>query len=329
MLFIAEDKTTYPDGQIPNLEDDGKAYAEIVGRIQPLLPKDFEEEALGQLVTWSATKFGDDKRFDTWVDAVTAATDYARTGFTSGPDQRQRDLALDTADRDKLGVALLSTGRTDDKQLRLRDKSRRWANCGLAAFQIREQLSAKGGDLVGQPAETLRAGDGDKLRKALLAKPASAETVLLLDCQFPQVHNFIIEVHHDGSRYLAQGYQGAYFAHWWLGLDESYAGTANADILALRDRYGRGRPISPEDYASLVDGLVTAISSTWPEVAGQWRRLPFNPDRQEVDGIKGRSGSPTFLVEVFEVRKPAVARTALGGGNGSLSELATRGLSAD
>lgn len=329
MLFIAEDKATYPDGKIPNLEDEAAAYTEIAGRIEKLLPKGFEGEALGQLVTWSATKFGDDKRFDTWVDAVKAATDYAKTGFASGPDQRQRDQALDTAGRDKLGVALLSTGRTDDKQLKLRDKSRRWANCGLAAFQIREQLSANGGDLVGQPAETFRAGDADKLRKALFAKPASAETVLLLDCQFPQVHNFIIEVHNDGSRYLAQGYQGAYFAHWWLGLDDSYAGTAGADILALRDRYGRGRPISSEDYASLVDSLVTAISSTWPAVAEQWRALPFNPDRQEVDGIKGRSGSPTLMVEVFEARKPAAARAALGGGDRSLSELATRGLSAD
>ncbi|MEU7655802.1 hypothetical protein AB0C41_27695 [Micromonospora taraxaci] len=329
MLFIAEDKATYPDGQIPNLEDDEKAYGEIVGRIQPLLPKNFEEQALGQLVTWSATRFGDDKRFGTWVEAVKAATDCARKGFASGPDQRQRDQALDNADRDKLGVALLSTGRTDDKQLKLRDKSRRWANCGLAAFQIREQLSAKGGELVGQPAETFGEGKGAELRKALLVKPASARTVLLLDCQFPQVHNFIIEVHNDGSRYLAQGYQGAYFAHWWLGLDDSYAGTVGADILALRDRYGRGRPISPEDYASLVDSLVTAISSTWPEVAEQWRALPFNPDRQEVDGIKGRAGSPTVVVEAFEVRKPQAARTALGGGDGSLSELATRGLSAD
>ncbi|MDG4839044.1 hypothetical protein O7631_21210 [Micromonospora sp. WMMD967] len=329
MLFIAEDKATYPDGQIPNLEDDGKAYGEIAERIETLLPEGFEGDALGQLVTWSATRFGDDKRFDTWVDAVKAATDYARKGFASGPDQRQRDQALDGAVLTKLDTALASTGRTDDKQVKLRDKSRRWANCGLAAYQIREQLKAKGGELAGKPAETFGAGEGDDLRKALLVKPASAKTVLLLDCQFPQVHNFIIEVHNDGSRYLAQGYQGAYFAHWWLGLDDTYAGTAGADILALRDRYGRGRPISTEDYASLVDRLVTAISSTWPQVAEQWRTLPFNPDRQEVDGIKGRSGSPTFVVEAFQVCNPEAARAALGGGDRSLSELATRGLSTD
>ncbi|MET8308808.1 hypothetical protein [Micromonospora sp. NPDC005173] len=89
-----------------------------------------------------------------------------------------------------------------------------------------------------------------------------------------------------------------------------------------------GRPVKPLDYASLLDGLAKAISSGWEEAASQWRTLPFNPDRQEVDGIKQRSESPTFMVEVFELRKPAVARAALGG-NPSLSELATRGLTTD
>ncbi|MBM0274879.1 hypothetical protein [Micromonospora tarensis] len=328
MLFIAEAKTTYPpNGQIPNLEDDEKAYADVVKTITPLLPGDCEMETVGQLTTWSATKFGNEKRFDTWLEAVTAAADYARTGFASGPDQRRRDEALDGGDLAKLNSAIGSTGNTDDPQMKLRDKSRRWANCGLAAFQIREQLRVKGGDPVRLSNTTYRSGDGKALRDALLVKPTSAASVLLLDCQFPQVHNFVVEVHHDGSRYLAQGYQGAYFAHWWLGLDDSYSGKAPDDIVELRNRYGLGRPISLPDYESLIDGLATATSSTWPEVAAQWPELPFNPNVQEVDGIKARSGSPTFIVEVFELRQPAAARAALGGGNGSLSELATRGLS--
>ncbi|MEU8179681.1 hypothetical protein AB0B85_15075 [Micromonospora sp. NPDC049044] len=331
MLIIAADKATYPpNGQIPNLEDDEKACAEIGERIKSLLPAGFEGDVLGQLITWSGSTLGRAQTFDTWADAVRAATTYAQDEFAGNTDQRQRDEALDNTVLDRLGAAVLSTGRTGDPQIERRDKSRRWANCGLAAFQIREQLQAKGGKLVRQSLQAYGVGKGADLKKALLALPASADTVLLLDCQFPQVHNFIIEAHHDGSRYLAQGYQGSYFAHWWLGLDDSYSGTPTAEILALRERYGLGRRITAADYESLLDGLAAAISSDWQETADQWKTLPFNPDRQEVDGIRHRSNSPTFLVEAFELCQPAVARAALGGHNGpSLSELATRGLTTD
>ncbi|MEU4473986.1 hypothetical protein [Micromonospora sp. NPDC023888] len=328
MLIIAADKATYPpNGQIPNLEDDEKACAEIGERITSLLPKGFEGDAFGQLITWSGSSLGRPQSFDTWADAVKAATAYVRGEFAGGTDQRQRDQALGTNVLDRLGAAVLSTGRTDDPQIALRDKSRKWANCGLAAFQIREQLQAKGGKPVRRSREAYGVGKGADLKKALLVLPASAATVLLLDCQFPQVHNFVIEVHHDGSRYLAQGYQGSYFAQWWLGLDDSYSGTPTAEILALRERYGLGRRIAAPDYESLLDGLVAAISSDWQETADQWKTLPFNPDRQEVDGIRQRSHSPTFLVETFELCQPAVARAAFGGdARASLSELATRGL---
>ncbi|MGQ5264620.1 hypothetical protein ACTWLT_28105 [Micromonospora sp. ZYX-F-536] len=331
MLIIAEDKATYPpDGQIPNLETDDKAYAEIVTRIKPLLPADFEEQVVGRLTTWSASNLLRDQSFATWAEAVAAATKYAQGELTSATDtQRQRDKALDGDDRAKLNAAVGSTGRTDDPHITLRDKSRRWANCGMAAFQIREQLHNKGGEPVRRSAHTYGTGEGAVLQQALLVQPVSAETVLLLDCQFPQVHNFLIEVHHDGSRYLAQGYQGTYFAHWWLGLDNSYSGEPSAEIIDLRKRYGLGKRISSSEYATLLDGLARSISSDWQETANQWRKLPFNPDQQEIDGIRRRAESPTCMVEVFELRKPAVARAALGGGDVSLSELATRGLATD
>ncbi|MGC5285261.1 hypothetical protein [Micromonospora sp. DT231] len=330
MLIIAADRATYPpNGQIPNLEDDEKAYAEIAKRIASLLPEGFEENAFGQLVTWSASALGRPQSFATWAEAVTAATAYARGEFAGNTDQRQRDQPLEGNALDRLGTALLSAGQTDDPQIKLREKSRRWANCGLAAFQIREQLQAKGGKLASQSREAYGVGKDADLKSDLLVLP-SATTVVLLDCQFPQVHNFVIEVHNDGSRFLAQGYQGFYFAQWWLGLDQSYSGTPSAEILALRERYGLGRRINTPNYESLLDGLVAAIASGWPETADQWRTLPFNPDSQEIDGIRHRSGSPTFLVEAFEVGQPAVARAKLGGdARASLSELATRSLTTD
>ncbi|MFG1916743.1 hypothetical protein [Micromonospora sp. NPDC048898] len=46
--------------------------------------------------------------------------------------------------------------------------------------------------------------------------------------------------------------------------------------------------------------------------------------------LLSRAASPPFLVEPFEVSQPAAVRTLLGGdARASLSELATRDLSAD
>ncbi|MEU5785913.1 hypothetical protein [Micromonospora lupini] len=330
MLIIAEERDTYPpNGQIPNLETDEKACDDILTRIRSLLPGDRTGEVVGALVNWSASVLLPHQSFRTWAEAITAATSFARNDMAHAADhsQPQRGEAVGGDDLAKLNAAVGSTGRTDDPQIAVRDQSRRWANCGMAAFHIRERLREKGGEPVRLSGQTYGAGGGDALKRALLVQPANAETVLLLDCQFPQVHNFIIEVHHDGSRFLAQGYQSAYFAHWWLGINNSYSGEAPPGILALRERYGLGRAISSENYESLLDGLAVAISSGWQETANQWRTLPFNPDRQEIDGIRHRSETPTILVEVFELRKPAVARAALGGdGDASLSELAVRGL---
>ncbi|MFE9917753.1 hypothetical protein ACFYPG_21590 [Micromonospora sp. NPDC005553] len=331
MLIIAEEKDAYPpNGQIPNLETDEKACVDILTRIQPLMPADLRDEVVGALINRSESALKPDQSFGTWAEAVTAATGYAQRDAARATEssQRRRDQATDGVDLVKLNAAVGSTGKTGDPQIALRDESRRWANCGMAAFQIREQLRTAGGKPARLSHDTYGAGGGEALKKALLATPASDATVLLLDCQFPQVHNFIIEVHRDGSRYLAQGYQGTYFAHWWLGINNSYsAEEVPAEILALRERYGLGRAISPEDYTTLLDGLVATISTDWQETAKQWPTLPFNPDRQEIDGIRRRSGSPTLLVEVFELSEPAVARKALGDtGVASLSELAVRGM---
>ncbi|MCF0093767.1 hypothetical protein [Micromonospora sp. MH99] len=330
MLIIAEERDTYPPkGQIPNLETDEKACGDILARIKPLLPSDLRGEVVGALVDWSASTLLEHRNFGTWAEAITAATSYARNDMARATDdgQRQRGEAVGVGDLAKLDAAVGSTGRTGDPQITRRDESRRWANCGIAAFQIREQLRDRGGEPVRLSSQTYGKGKGAALKQALRVQPATAQTVLLLDCQFPQVHNFVIEVHHDGSRYLAQGYQGTYFAHWWLGINDSYSGEASRAILALRERYGLGRAISKENYESLLDGLAAAISSDWQETANQWQTLPFNPDRQEIDGIRRRSEAPTILVEVFELRKPAVARAAFGAsGAASLSELATRGM---
>lgn len=335
MLIIAEERDTYPpNGQIPNLETDEKACADILTRIEPILPTALRGEVVGALVNWSESALLPYQTFATWVEAIAAATSYARHEIRRATDtsQRHRGEAVGGDDLAKLDAAVASTGRQGDRLIAMRDQSRRWANCGIAAFQIREQLRTAGGEPVRLSGLPYGAGEGPALRKALLAEPASAETVLLLDCQFPQVHNFVLEVHHGGARYLAQGYQGTYFAHWWLGLNDSYSGTPTAEILALRERYGLGRAIKVPDYEGLLDGLVAAISSGWQETANQWKALPFNPDQQEVDSVRQRAGLPTFLVEVFELRKPAAARAALSGAafsGASLSELATRGLTTD
>lgn len=332
MLIIAEEKTTYPpDGIIPNLDTEEKTYAAVVERIQPLLPEHGVEEVLGALVNWSASILRPARSFDTWAQAVQAATGYAGKDVKSTTEsQRQRTQAADGNELTRLGTAVGSTGRTDDARIVQRDRSRKWANCGMAAFHIREQLGARGGAPVRRAKHLHGSGTGDALKGHLLTLPASADSVLLFDCQFPQVHNFLIEAHADGRRYLAQGYQGTYFAQWWLGADDGYSGTPTAEIVALRDRYGRGRPIGQADYGSLLDGLVAALAAGWEQTAARWPSLPFNPDPQEVDGIRRRAGSPTFLVEVYELTRPGVARAALdGAADVSLSQLAASQLVTD
>ncbi|WP_406076020.1 hypothetical protein [Micromonospora sp. NBC_01638] len=196
MLIIAEERATYPpDGRMPNLETDEQACDEILTRITPLLPTDLRGETVGRLLTWSASTLLLDSNFATWAEAITAAKRYAQGEIAGATDsQRHRDEAIGGDDLAKLATAVLSTGRTDDPQIQLRDKSRQWANCGMAAFQIREQLRSKAGDPVRVSTQTYGAGKGAALKQALLVRPASAEIVLLLECQFPQVHNFMIEV---------------------------------------------------------------------------------------------------------------------------------------
>ncbi|MBO4205779.1 hypothetical protein [Micromonospora echinofusca] len=329
MLVITEEQGNYPDGRIPDLETDEKACEDIVGRISGLLPPDRVGEVLGTLVNWSASTLPPAQVFGTWAEAVTAATRYVQGDVRTVIDpqgRRDRSHQVDS----QLGTAIRSTGRTDDLRIVQRDRSRRWANCGMAAFQIREQLAAHGGEPVLRARHTYQSGQGDDLRQTLRGLPATVETVLLLDCQFPQVHNFVIEAHADGRRYLAQGYQGSYFAQWWMGAEDGYSGEPPVGITGLRDRYGRGRPISPDDYRSLLDGLADTLAGDWRHVAERWRTLPFNPDPQEVDGIGRRAGTPSCTVEVYELTRPALARAALGGvPDVSLSELAVRRIGGD
>ncbi|WDZ88282.1 hypothetical protein [Micromonospora cathayae] len=332
MLIIAEETATYPpNGAIPNLETDGAACEAVMNKILPMLPVGGKEQVFGALINWSASTLLPERAFGTWAEAVRAATGYARGDVASATDsQRSREQAADTEELVKLSGAVRSTGRTDDVRIVQRDQSRRWANCGLAAFHIREQLAAHGGQLVLRDKQTFGPGTGGDLHGLLSGLPADAETVLVFDCQFPQVHNFLIEAHADGRRYLAQGYQGTYFAQWWLGATEGYSGTPTKEIVELRQRYGGGRPVGGTDFDTLLAGLATAVAGDWQQTATAWPKLPFNPDRQEVEGIRHRAGEPSLLIEVYEVTRPAVVRSALGStSEESLSQPAAGRISGD
>ncbi|MEK8105734.1 hypothetical protein NKG94_12415 [Micromonospora sp. M12] len=174
MLIITEERDTYPpDGQIPNLETDEQACTEILTRIGPLLPTDLRGEVVGALVNWSESTLKPHQTFTTWAEAITAATSYAMREAARATDtgQRSRQQAVDGEDLAKLSAAVLSTGKTGDPQITKRDESRRWANCGMAAFHIREQLASKGGKPVQVSKETYGAKQGDALKRHCSPSP--------------------------------------------------------------------------------------------------------------------------------------------------------------
>jgi hypothetical protein len=92
-------------------------------------------------------------------------------------------------------------------------------------------------------------GEGAQLA-AFLQAPAAEGTVVLFGCQYPQIHNFVIEVQRATSA-SAQGYQGTFSLNWWLGLEKEdeaqFLSSAQEDTEfgRMRKQWGLGEEISP------------------------------------------------------------------------------------
>lgn len=138
--------------------------------------------------------------------------------------------------------------------------------------------------------------------------------IRLLDCSFPQVDTLLIEIHPDRRRYLSQGYQGAYYAQWWQGTDESAMPPdkqiSTEDLEALRTcrrRFGMGRPIDDKLYDGFVRTLDDALSTgSWEGIAKCWMQLPFCPIKREMISTASRGGTPVLQVVPYDVQIPTI-----------------------
>jgi hypothetical protein len=327
MLIVTAESGTYPpDGRIPDLDENGDAFAYCFGKVAKLLPEGRQEAVMGILVTWSADSWTRPP-FTTWQDAVRAAeTGKTRDVAPKTASQMSKDAELTGEEEDALKKGLASTDTTSDKNIVLRDESRRFANCGMAAFNILETLRKKGAKLTHEPARIFTAGQQADLGKLLMQVPAVKDEVLMLDCQWRKVHNFLIEIHPDGRRYLAQGYQGTYFAAWWLAIDDSlYSGEPDPRIAKFRQQYGCGQPLGNyEEFAIMI--CETVSQDSWVKVSKIWPSLPFNPEKYVVEGVAAQTGIPEFQVEVYTLSQVGALYDALHAkvGERSISELAVR-----
>jgi hypothetical protein len=294
MLTITEESARYPLGQIPNLKTDQQEYQYVQGRLVGLGGN--ASGALELLAGWSADVKKFKRTFATWAAAAQAALETP---------QPMLDPAV---------------------------QARRYANCGQTSEIVLESLQTRYPALAGLKRNAVPVsydtGNRANLRQVLVQVPAHGN-FLLLDCSFPAVHTFLLEVHPDGRRYLVQGYQGAYRAPWWQGTDDASLVIAppinphnetqvtkyNQAVLTVtgaRAVFGLGQAISAQAMTGLADTLVSAFDDgTWATFARAWPNLPFCPTSGETESVGLRGGAPAIQVTSFTV--PGAAGTSICG----------------
>lgn len=219
MLTITEESVKYPpDGQIPNLEQDERAFEYVLAKLQPLYENKPElGVSFGTLVTWSSERGGHTHL--TWAAAVDAALagessvrgQSAQRSTSAGP------VILTTETDNVLSGAL-------DRRSSEEVRALKFANCGQTAAIILDLLGAQIPELNDlRVAHTSTPERFDSSNRAalgeLLSQVPAEGRILLVDCSFQDIHTFLIEVHSDKRRYLMQGYQEGYLASWWQGTD--------------------------------------------------------------------------------------------------------------
>jgi hypothetical protein len=221
MLIIIEESGKYPEGKVPDLEQDAAAFDYVLGKFQLLLKEKPDiEVSFGTLVTWSSDRGA--HKYPTWAAAALAAlanepsvqSQSSQRGTSSG--QVAPGQVVRTTDTALTGVL----DRRSDEEVR----ALKFANCGQTAAAVLDLLEERISELhdlrakqAAKP-EHFNSANREGLRVPLAQLPAPGN-VLFVDCSFQDVHTFLLEVHSDKRRYLVQGYQGAYLASWWQGTD--------------------------------------------------------------------------------------------------------------
>ncbi len=204
-----------------------------------------------------------------------------------------------------------------------------WANCGETAKNVLTRLRVNYGATISHmTSDTFTAATIAGLNAALTQTPPGAGEIYILDCDLQGVHNFLVEVHSNGDRYLIQGYQGAYSAPWWVsdGLYEPTAPESDlADVVNLRPVWGAGVNIGAT-YANLLPILATLVQQGYSAAhagATAWPQLPFKPSDPAPTKIRDL---PYLQVDRFVLRNPGVVYGNMPGVAGSVCAQAVRSL---
>ena len=205
----------------------------------------------------------------------------------------------------------------------------KWANCAQTALNVIDRLRQNYGATISRSAtQTINGGQGGLVAPELNKVPASPDQVYILDCDLQGIHNFLVEAHSDGKRYLIQGYQGFYSAVWWSSAS-AYDATLDLPgpegVTKERDSYGKGQDINAL-YGRFVPLVATLVQEGFNALSGgrsTWRQLPFNPADNAALAIKEL---PYLKVYVYIIRNPRSVYASLNGLAGSLCVQAAQSL---
>ncbi|WP_405106471.1 hypothetical protein OG559_21850 [Micromonospora sp. NBC_01405] len=330
MLYI--NKVPIPDLSVegavaPHAQDIESAFTKFIESSGEALDNPTKQSVLEQLIRWSGP--AGKEMFPSWLAAVRAANAKVKTGGLLGASRMEEAKAHN---EEHFNMAMGSVN---------------WANCGKTSdnilFELKKLHPELADGITNVERLTVPAGKGEAARQALSAVPQQGQ-ILLLDCTFPLVHTFVLEVHSNGNRYLCQGYQGAYFTSWWTGKDDSGLNigkeqdkdVTEADRIRLngiRDGWGLGKTIPVDRFEAMVRTLAKALdiagaqdiaedhndsdkvaelaereTAAWRAFANFWLDLPFFPVKREADSIGKRTTRPE--IQITRIQLPDLTKGA-------------------
>ncbi len=197
----------------------------------------------------------------------------------------------------------------------LRNLSITWANCGATAGNVLTRLRGNYGATVSKAEDRyFEGGQSAGVTAKLRELPAGPSEVYIFDCDLQGMHNFLIEAHSDGRRYLINGYQGGYSAVWWV-CDSAYDPvddrTDRRDVAEFRPVYGNGQDISSR-YDTFTDFIAAIVQDGFSALSGQrsvWRLLPFRPTDEGPLKIRDL---PYLKVSLFKIRNAQLVAQTIG-----------------
>lgn len=170
---------------------------------------------------------------------------------------------------------------------------RPWGNCGGTAQQVADRLVSDYGASFTNEVKHFGVGhdhDASRLKDIL---DSDVDKATLLDIDMDGLHNFTVEKQPGGRQILTQGYQGAYSAFWWAGLNDTGLGyddkPPDPALVKIRQTFGGGRRL-PAEFSQLFFNWANTINWNDPEQLSHFQKLPMNPKDDVAKSSKSKMG---------------------------------------